>query len=78
MISVNDGKVEIDATVKEVKVFLSSLYEEIYNRGGKDLFQHIIIDSLNLFKQNKNKEYLKNLLDESFEKEIAEKLIKLI
>lgn len=78
MIRVNNNKVEIDATVGEVKAFLTRLYEELYNKGGKELFQHIIIDSLTSFKQNKNKEYLKNLLDESFEKEIAEKLIKLI
>lgn len=78
MIKVNNKNVKINATVGEVKDFLIEFYEQLYNAGGKELFQHIIFDSLELFKENKSEEYLKNLLDESFEEEIAEKLIKLI
>lgn len=75
MIKVSNSTAIIKGSDTDIMEDLCSLYDAIYCSLGKDKLELIIKISLEVFKE---REHLKNLFNESFEKEIAEKLIKLI
>lgn len=78
MIKVGDRTTIIKGSDTDIMADLCSLYDAIYCSLGKDKLELFIKTSLEVFKETKNTEHLKNLFNESFEKEIPEKLIKLI
>lgn len=78
MIKVSNSTTIIKGSDTDIMADLCSLYDTIYCSLGKDKLELFIKTSLEVFKETKNTEHLKNLFNESFEKEIAENLIKLI